>query len=226
MFLRIYRSIPSFLVVVLIIVLGSNSSLLAQQVFKEGTLSYNVTIQGPADQYEGVKEYKGTYTITIKGAMQRKELKLDNGFNDVTIVDGVKNKVYSLREFGRKQYAIELDNDMLKDKAKVWRGFSLNSDGAQQVFANIKGQKGVVTYPNGSTCDIYYSKEWQPGTDMFEHFPDIQVLPLAYIINSTGGMDMHFKITAIDAKPVEQSLFRIPRSYKIISYEEYRQMSN
>lgn len=226
MILRLNRLIPELLLASLLFVVANSHTALAQQVFKEGVLSYNVTIQGPADQYEGVKEYKGTYTLIIKGAMQRKELKLDNGFSDVTIVDGNKDKVYSLREFGKKQYAIELDKNILKDKAKVWRGFSLSSDGTQQVVANLEGHKGVITYPNGNTCDIYYSKEWQPGTDMFEHFPDIQVLPLAYIINSTGGMDMHFKITSIDAKPVEQSIFRIPRSYKIISYEEYRQMNN
>ncbi len=211
---------------VLLMTLGMVNTTYAQQIFKEGALSYNVTIQGPADQYEGVKEYKGTYVITIKGNMQHKELKLDNGFNDITIVDGNKEKVYSLREFGRKQYAIELDNNILKDKAKVWRGFSLSSDGTQHVVSNMKGYKGVVKYPNGNTCDIYYSKDWQPGTDMFEHFPEIQVLPLSYIINSTGGMDMHFKITSIEARPVEQSIFRIPRNYKIISYEEYKQMKN
>lgn len=225
MTLRIFRLTPKF-VLLLMLLFGTATSAFSQQVFREGTVSYNVTIEGPADQFEGVKEYKGTYIITIKGNMQRKELKLDNGFSDVTIVDGYKNKVYSLRELGKKKYAIELDNKALKSKIDVWRGYTLNGDGTQQTIANIVGYKGVITYPNGNTCDIYYSKEWQPGTDMFEHFPDIQVLPLAYIINSTGGMNMHFKITSIDATPVEQSIFRVPRNYKIVSYEEYKQINN
>lgn len=212
--------------VLIVILAGATNSTWAQEVFKEGVISYDVTIEGPGDRFEGIKEYKGTYVITIKGAMQRKELKLDNGFQDITIVDGYKNKIYSLREVGKKNYAIELDNNVLQKKHEAWKGFTLTGEGTKQTIANVEGYKGVITYKNGTTCDIYYSKDWQPGSGVYEHFPEINVLPLQYIINTTGGVNMHFKLRKIETEPVEQSVFRLPKNYKIVSYAEYQQMGN
>lgn len=212
--------------ILLIALTGATNAAWAQQIFKEGIISYDVTIDGPGDRFEGIKEYKGTYVITVKGAMQRKELKLDNGFQDITIVDGYKNKVYSLREVGRKNYAIELDNNVLQKKHEPWRGFTLMGDNTKLIIANMDGYKGVITYKNGATCDIYYSKDWQPGADVYEHFPEINVLPLQYVINTTGGVNMHFKLSKLETEPVEQSVFRVPKNYKIVSYAEYQQMGN
>lgn len=222
---KIYRLTKGALVL-LVTLTGANTSARAQELFNEGIIRYDVTIEGPGDRFEGIKEYKGTYVITIKGAMQRKELKLDNGFQDITIVDGYKHKVYSLRDAGKKNYAIELDNNVLQRKHEPWKGYTLSGGDTKQTIANMDGYKGVVTYKNGATCDIYYSKDWQLSADVYEHFPEINVLPLQYIINTTGGVNMRFKLSKMEATPVEQSVFRVPKNYKIVTYAEYQQMGN
>ena len=39
-------------------------------------------------------------------------------------------------------------------------------------------------------------------------------------------MTMTFEASKIEAQPVENAVFRIPADYKIISYNEYKEMSN
>ena len=212
-----YRT-PAFFALFFLIAISSN----AQKQFTEGIVAYKIKLES-ADH----KEYKGVYTFTFKGPHIKKELRLDNGFNDVVIMDCGTNTVHSLQNRDGKKYAIQLSmDDMLKMQAP-FSGFTLKNE--EKSSSNIAGYivyKGKINYRDGSGADIYYSKEWCPTQAVtFERFPDAKFMPMRYAYTDEHGISMEFEVTRIEMGPVENAIFRIPADYKMISYEEYKQLS-
>jgi hypothetical protein len=194
----------------------------AQKPFTEGTIVYKIRLTSPHD-----KEYNGVYTFTFKGAHIKKELKLDNGFNDVVVMDCGASTVYSLQNRDGKKYAIQLSMDEMLKMQAPFSGFTMeHEEKNNQNIAGYVVYKGKVKYKNGSGEDIYYSKEWYPSQPVaFERFPGAKFLPMHYSYTDEHGITMEFEVDHIEIGPVENAVFRIPVDYKMISYEDYKQLS-
>lgn len=196
----------------------------AQKTFREGTVVYTVTLEPPANQ-EGIVQHSGVYTITIKDKQIRKELKIDNGFNNVLIIDVAKDTRYALKEIQGKGFAIQLDAAQSQKRKDRFAGCRLKEKGNSGDIAGFASKKGVVTYNNGNTSEVYYTQEILPEEQVFDQFPGTDIFPLEFTTKNDDGMNMHFKATKVSVEPVESMNFRIPQNYKIISSEEYRQLS-
>lgn len=194
----------------------------AQKPFTEGTAIYKIKFEPP-----GQKEITGLYTFTIKSSQIRKELKLNNGYQDIVLIDCGANKVHSLQNREGKKYAIELNMDELKKNAERYGGYSVaNEESRKKNIAGYAAYSGNVHYKDGSGMEVYYTKEWFPSLALtFERFPDAHFFPLFFTYKDENGVIMTFEAEKISAMPVENSAFRIPPDYKMISYQEYKQMS-
>ena len=212
-----YRTLSVFILFFL-----SAVSSQAQKPFSEGIISYKIKLES-ADH----KQYNGEYIFTFKGAHIKKELKLDNGFNDIVIIDCGTNTVYSLQNRDGKKYAIQLSMDDMLKIQQPFQGFALKNE--EKNGGSIAGYavcKGKVNYKDGTGSDIYYSKEWYPAQPLtFERFPDAKFIPMRYAYTDENGIAMEFEIARIEVGPIENALFRIPADYKMISHEEYLQLS-
>ena len=208
--------------IILFLLILSHYHTHAQKPFTEGTIVYKVILES-ADQ----KIFTGTYTFTFKGVHIRKELKLDNGYQDIELFDCGDNLVYSLQNMNGKKYAIQLSmSDMIKAQEK-FSGFRINNEeGNSRNIAGLAVYKGNLNYKDGTGTEIYYTKEWRPLQPIsFERFPDAKFLPLNYSYKNESGMSMKFEAEKVAASPVESSVFRIPPDYKMISNEEYKKMA-
>jgi hypothetical protein len=199
-------------------------TVFSQKAFREGTVEYAVTMEPPANQ-EGLVQHTGVYTITVKDKQLRKELKLDNGFNNVLIIDAAKDTKYVLKEMQGKSFAIQLDEAQNQKRKERYEGCKLKEKGAGGVIAGFASKKGVMTYKNGNVSEVYYTQEIVTDEMVFDQFPGTQIFPLEFTTQNENGMNMHFRATKVLAEPVESIHFRIPQNYKIISNEEYRQLS-
>ena len=199
-----------------------SGSCIAQKPFTEGVIAYNIKLTS-ADH----KEYAGVYTFTFKGPHIKKELKLDNGFNDIVIMDCGVNTVYSLQNRSGKKYAIQLSMDEVLKKQLPFSAFTLNTEeNSSKSIAGYPTYKCKVSYKNGTASDIYYSKEWYPAQAVtFERFPGAKFLPMQYAYTDEHGTSMEFEVSSIELSPVENAVFRIPPDYKMISYEDYKQLT-
>lgn len=208
----------------LTLVFISSLQVKAQQVFSEGHIIYDVTIDPPANQ-EGLQQYSGTYTVTVKGKHIRRELNMDNGFNSVLLLNTEDNSAYSLKKAGDKYYAIELDPEDREKEQKRYRGFTLKEECCSISIAGMNTLKGTVLYTDGSSAEIYYSTDWQPVTGLFDRFPAMQVMPLDFVYKGEDGLRTHFRATAMKSEPVENAAFRIPRNYRILSHKDYEELT-
>lgn len=193
----------------------------AQKPFTEGTLNYKVKLEA-AD-----KTYEGTYTFIIKGGQIRKELQLNNGFRDIVIINTTTNTIYSLRTENGKKYAIQLRMDDMEARQKKYVGYSFSEDkNTGKLIAGLPTFKGNITYTDGSRCEIYYSHEWRPDKNItFERFPDARFLPLSFTYKDDNNFTMRMEADNVNISPVENAVFRVPVDYKIITNEEYKQLS-
>jgi hypothetical protein len=196
--------------------------LRAQKPFTEGAVVYKVLLTGP-DQ----KEVPGTYTFTVKGNHVRKELKLSNGYCDVVLFDFAANSIYSLQDANGRKYAIELNMQEWTRKAEKYAGFNIDNEvGNQKNIAGYTVYKGNIKYKNNTGSEIYYCKDWYPGQiNTFERFPGAKFIPVSFSYTNESNAVMKFEVERISAGPVENSEFRIPADYKIISNAEYKQLS-
>ena len=209
-------------VVVVFLLLLTAAQATAQKPFTEGVIVYNIKLVSAEH-----KEFKGVYTFTFKGPHVKKELQLENGYSDIVVIDCGTSTVYSLQNRNGKKYAIKLSMaDMLK-RQEAYAGFKISNEVSDR--NNIGGYavyKGRVKYKNGADADIWYSKDWYPVQPVtFERFPDAKFMPMHYAYTDEHGIAMDFEVKSMEVGPVENAVFRIPADYKMISYEEYRQLS-
>ena len=194
---------------------------MAQKPFIEGTIDYKVRLE-TADK----KTYTGTYIFTFKGGQICKELKLNNGYHDILIINTNNSTAVTLQAMNGKKYAIQLSMEEVAEKQKKYKGFVVKEDkSAAKKIAGYSAVKGVVVYQNGAVSEIYYTKEYYPDKGVcYERFPDAQFMPLSYKYTDESGFTMYIEAEKITSDPVENGLFRIPADYKIISNAEYRQL--
>jgi len=206
----------------LLLILITGIPTLAQKPFMEGTVIYKVTLAA-----NDGKTVSGTYTFYIKGNQVRKEIKLTNGYQDEVVMNCGTNKVYSLQNRNGKKYAVELSMPQMLKNQQKFSGFSLKNEvNDNRKIAGYSVYKANVNYSDGSSPEIYYTKEWNPTQPItYERFPNAKFLPMSFSYTNEQGMVMTFEAEKIEAAPVENAVFRIPPDYKMISYQEYKQLS-
>jgi hypothetical protein len=207
-----------FLLVCCLLLAGFSST--AQRTFTEGEVIYRVQLTSPDNT-----TVSGLYIFTIKDAEIKKELRLDNGYVDITLLNCANNTVYSLQNRNGTKYAIELSMAELLQKQQRYKGFRLAGETvANQKMAGYAAYRAQVIYADRSATEIQYTKEWRPAQAVtFNRFPDAPFFPLSFYYNEPSG-NMKFNAQKMEACPVDAAVFRIPKDYKMISYEEYKQL--
>lgn len=204
-------------------------SVLAQKAFVEGTIVYSVKLEPVTAGTSGdMGVHNGTYIITIKGKQVRKEFKLDNDFDNTIIINGDAGTAYSLKLTQGKKYAIQLDVQDLANRGLKYRDFRIEEQGAGNATTptGLVALQARVTYKDGSTVNIIYSKDWKPADEnLFEHFPAINGMPLDFTYMTENGALVHFHAEKVEPGVMESGQFRLPKDYRVISNAEYQQLS-
>ncbi len=198
---------------------------LAQRPFTEGKIEYSIAIDPPANQ-EGLVQYKGTYNIVVKGPMVKETLELENGYTTTLLFNYQDSTVYSLKKLGTKNYAIQLDLKSMQNRRKKFEGYTLKDLKGNKEIAGTSVNEAIVTYKNGNTGTIAFSKDWTPGNIVFDNYPGIAYLLFSFTNYNDDGTLIRFTTKSINALPVENAVFRLPTGYKIITNAEYQQLTS
>lgn len=199
-----------------------------QAPFVEGVVVYSVSLN-QANGQESLGQQAGTYTITVKGQQARKDLVMNSGFSNTVIftVAGKDEQAYSLQQTPGQNYAIQMDPAALEDKLRKNRGYTVREEGNGRTIAGYSCRKARISYPDGSSGDLYYTNALRPANDhLFDRFPGIKVFPLYFEYRNEQGVFLKFQAEKVETQPVEAGQFRIPAGYKIMSSEEYRSLKN
>lgn len=214
------------MLLLLFFTIGYWCPLMAQHSLTEGSISYNVTIDPPAEQAVYGPQ-KGVYTISVKGKMLRKELTMENGYKTTILYNGNIEVGYSLQTNAGKRYAIQLSRQDLENEQLPFEGFKTEDLGAAKDILSMASQHARIVYSNKAECDLYYAKSWELGDyPVFDRFPGFKFLPLAFSYKNEQGMSFHFEAVQFSPVPIDNSIFRLPQDYKIITNSEYKGLRN
>jgi hypothetical protein len=209
------------LVLTITLFVATGRLCVAQNALTEGTVRYNLKLVD-----KDAQEFAGTFLLTVKNGWVRKDITLSNGFSYLLIIDCMSNKAYSLKTVNGVGYAIQIAMAELYAKQKPFDGFVLANNTTDA--GNIGGQaatKGIVTYTDGSTSSLHYTTAWYLEKGIaFERFPAARFLPLEYTYSDEAGSRMYLKAESVSAAPVEESMFKIPNSYIMISSAEFKKL--
>ena len=197
-------------------------SATAQKRMSEGTISYDIVINTGTDKPQGADFLDGaTSAVYIKGPKTRTEMVSPLGTQS-TIIDGTKNTIVILKEYGEQKYMINLAPADWKDANKKYEDVSFTYDNsASKTILGYKASKAVGKLKDGTTFTVWYTTDLLPENKDFQYANrDLPGLALEYETNM-GNLKVTYTVSKISFSPVPAAKFDIPKSgFRILSYNE------
>jgi GLPGLI family protein len=199
-----------------------SSDLLAQKKFSEGTISYDIVINTGTDKPQGADFLDGaTSAVFIKGPKTRTEMVSPLGTQS-TILDGTKNSIVILKEYGEQKYMINLTPDDWRDANKRYEDVSFTYDaGATKTILGYKCSKAVGKLKDGTEFTVWYTTDLLLDNKDFQYANrSLPGLALEYETN-LGNMKLTYTVSKISFSPVPAAKFDIPKAgFRILNYQE------
>lgn len=200
--------------ILLIATLFFNINATAQKIFSEGIIKYDVFVNNSTTP-------DGIYVITIKSGSIKRELAMNNGYNNVTIYNQKTGKTLSLNVKDDTKYALEITDTELKEKNKRFQNAVFTPLEKTKKLAGYKCEGSKVNYENKDEVQVYYTNELVPQNETFNiQFPGLKGIALEYETKATPNYVMKFVATIIEVKAIDSKIFTIPENYKIVTKEE------
>ncbi|MBL7764716.1 MAG: hypothetical protein JNJ58_01380 [Chitinophagaceae bacterium] len=210
------KNILQFLLCLAFLSLSDNA--LAQKIFSEGLIKYEVYVN------DGNKP-EGIYVIYIKGGNIKRELVMNNGFNNITLYNHKSGNTLSLNGTDDRKFALEITATELKEKNKRFENAVYTTLDRNKKIAGYACRANQITYVQGETANFYFTPDLIPQNESFNAmFPGLNGIPLEYEISSQGGVVMKFVATIVDIKAIDSKIFELPQEYKIVTKSELEKL--
>jgi GLPGLI family protein len=195
---------------------------LAQKKFSEGTISYDIVINTGSDKPQNADFLDGaTSAVYIKGAKTRTEMVSPLGTQS-TIIDGTKNSIVILKEYGDQKYMINLKPNDWKDANKRFEEVSFTYEaGENKTILGYKCNKAIGKLKDGTSFAVWYTTDLVPENKDFQYANrTLPGLALEYETN-VGNLKVTYTVSKISFSPVPAAKFDIPKAgFRVLSYEE------
>lgn len=210
-----------FFYVTAALILGFHTSSLAQKKLSEGTISYDIVINTSSNKPQAADFFDGaTSTVYLKGNKSRTEMVSSLGTQS-TIIDGSKNAITILKEYGDQKYLINLT-------PANWKEANLKNEKVDFTFTDetktILGyncKKAVGKLADGTTFTVWYTTDLVPDNKDFQYVNrSLPGLAMEYESN-VGNFKVTYTVSKINLSPVPAAKFDLPKSgFRVLSYEE------
>jgi GLPGLI family protein len=206
----------------LFVALCSFSSI-AQKKLSEGTISYDIVINTGTDKPRAADFFDGaTSTVFLKGPKSRTEMVSSLGTQS-TIIDGVKNTISILKEYGEQKYIIQLTPANWKDANKKNDNVKFSYVDETKTILGYKCSKAIGKLEDGGTFTVWYTTDIIPENKDFQ-YANKAVPGLAMEYESiVGNLKVTYTVSKLTFAAVPAAKFDLPKSgYRIMTYEESR----
>jgi len=186
----------------------------AQKIFSEGVINYDVFVNGS-------EKPDGLYSVTVKNNMSRRELLMNNGFNNILISNQKTGSTITLNVDAENKYALTMTASQVAEQNKRFEMAVFSFTNQKKTVAGYASSAATVRYLNGEEANFYFTADLLPPHESFNIlFPGLQGVPLEYEVKSNTDKSIRFVATAFETKIVDVKVFDIPKDYKIVSKEE------
>ena len=201
--------------------MSPSTQLMAQRRLTEAAITYDIVINTSNSTPQAADLLDGaTSVIYLKGNSSRSELVSSLG-TQATIIDGKTGDVTVLKDYGEQKYMIKMTPDNWQQSNKKYEGISFTYLNEYKTIAGYNCQKAVGKLADGSTFNVYFTKELLPVNKDFQYLnKNLPGLALQYEA-SLGKMMVTYTVSTISFNPVIQAKFDLPKSgYRVMTYEE------
>ncbi len=197
-------------------------SATAQKKFTEGTITYDIIINTGSDKPQNAEFLDGaTNAVYIKGNKTRTEMVSALGTQS-TIIDGTKNSVVILKEFGGQKYMINLTPADWRDANKKNEDIVFTIDeAATKTISGYVCTKAIGKLADGTAFTVWYTTDLAPENKDFQYaYRNLPGLALEYETNM-GTLKVTYTVSKINFSPVPAAKFDTPKAgYRVMTYEE------
>jgi hypothetical protein len=197
----------------LILGIGWNPTA-AQQHFSEGVLHYRITL---LQSGHPTPSKTGTYRITLKGSQVRRDLIIDSASQTTVLCNNRTGGATMLQIRSGKKYAIPFSPAAWQVRNAAYQNYQLEPirSGAKNEPAG-SCQPYRVRYPDGREARLCVGTQPLADAQVFERFPDIKTIPVAFDVFMRSGVQVHFELQQAAVQPVSETVFEVPSGYILL----------
>jgi GLPGLI family protein len=196
-------------------------SAIAQKKLSEGSISYDIVINTGSDKPRAADFFDGaTSTVYLKGAKSRTEMVSSLGTQS-TIIDGAKNSISILKEYGEQKYIIQLTPSNWKEANKKNDNVKFTYDDESKTILGYKCSKAIGKLEDGGTFTVWYTTDIIPENKDFQYAnKSLPGLAMEYE-SIMGNLKVTYTVSKITFGAVPAAKFDLPKAgYRILTYEE------
>jgi GLPGLI family protein len=138
-----------------------------------------------------------------------------------TIIDGAKDAIFILKEYGEQKYLIQLTGSNWMDANKKNDNVQFSYSDETKTILGYKCNKAIGTLADGSTFTVWYTADLIPENKDFQYVnKSLPGLAMEYE-SVIGNLKVTYTVSKITTGAVPAAKFDLPKSgYRILSYEE------
>jgi GLPGLI family protein len=198
-----------------------NTSALAQKKLSEGTISYDIVINTSSNKPQAADFFDGaTSTVYLKGNKSRTEMVSSLGTQS-TIIDGSKNVITILKEYGDQKYLINLTPANWKEANQKNEKVDFSYTDETKTILSYNCKKAIGKLADGTTFTVWYATDLVPDNKDFQYVNRaLPGLAMEYESN-VGNFRVTYTVSKINLSPVPAAKFDLPKSgFRVLNYEE------
>lgn len=195
----------------------------AQKKLTEGIIQYDVVINTGSDQPKAADFLDGaTTTVYVKGNRSRSEMVSALG-TQATVVDGSKNSIAILKDYGSQKYLINLTPANWKEMNQKYEGVQYTLVDSTRQILGYTCKKAVGKMADGTPLQVWYTPDVVVDNKNFNIMgQNLPGLAMQYEA-AMGNMNVIYTVSKLSFTTVPVARFDLPKSgYRIMTYEESR----
>jgi GLPGLI family protein len=196
-------------------------SATAQKKFSEGTISYDIVINTGSEKPKAADFFDGaTSTVYLAGNKSRTEMVSSLGTQS-TIIDGSKNSIVILKEYGEQKYMIQMTPANWKEANRKFENVQFTYTDEEKTIQGYKCKKAIGKLADGTTFTVWYTTDLIPENKDFQYVNrSLPGLAMQYESN-VGSLNVVYTVSKVNFSPVPSAKFDLPKSgFRVMSYEE------
>ena len=201
--------------------LAAASLAFGQRKLTEATIAYDIVINTTNTKPQATDLLDGaTSVIYLKGNSSRSEMISSLG-TQATVIDGKTGNVTILKDYGDQKYMIRMTPSDWKESNLKYADVTFSYTEEYKTIAGYNCQKAVGKMADGSTFNVYFTRELVPVNKDFQYInKNLPGLAMQYEAN-LGSMLVTYTVSSINFNLVPQAKFDIPKSgYRVMTYAE------
>lgn len=209
------------LFLILLFITGISFSAPAQQVFAEGVLVYNISVETGSGQPKMADMFDGaTTTVYLKENLSRVELVSGLG-KEATIHDTNKGTATILKDYSGQKLMITLTADDWKTNNKKFDNIRYGNPTDTATIAGYRCRKVTASLGNGRNFTVWYTPDVKVENISYdEQFRNLPGLPVQYEMVA-NNMKFKYVLSQISFENISSARFEIPTSgYRVMTYQD------